>query len=323
MCGITRLHPQNKSRTEYAYYVCPHNPANPRHAAAAPDHPRTVAAREDLLLDTLRDGLSAYALAPGRAGRLAELLPADAAAQQAKRDAQAATLTAKLRQLDKALDSLIYDLGTLSTDPADKAAHAMRARIHAHFADKHAEREKTDAELTALARQPGPNTDTGLLDDLPELSARLADLPAHIQAQLFAAFDIQVLWNPPMKQATFFATITDTTPGIITGLLARASDDDPAAAYPGSSQAASSAAPAPGADHASTSTFSGLARLPILRKTRPNLGRDALCGALVGAAVPEVLVGRMGPGPAPRQGAGQEAKGPAYMRGPGRAGGLT
>ena len=28
-----------------------------------------------------------------------------------------------------------------------------------------------------------------------------------------------------MKQATFFATITDTTPGIITALLDRASDD--------------------------------------------------------------------------------------------------
>ena len=32
-----------------------------------------------------------------------------------------------------------------------------------------------------------------------------------------------------MKQATFFATITDTTPGIITALLARA-DGDPATA---------------------------------------------------------------------------------------------
>lgn len=80
MCGVTRLHPANKSRTEYAYYVCQHNPANPRHAAQAPDHPRTVAAREDLLLDTLGAGLAAYALTPGRVERLQELLPADAAA---------------------------------------------------------------------------------------------------------------------------------------------------------------------------------------------------------------------------------------------------
>jgi site-specific DNA recombinase len=270
MCGITRLHPQNKARTEYAYYVCQHNPANPRHAAAAPDHPRTVAAREDLLLDTLRDDLSRYALAPGRAARLAELLPADAAAKKAQRDAHTAALTAKLKQLDKALDSLVYDLGTLSTDPADKAAQAMRARIHAHFADKHAEREKTAAERSALDSDTSHASDTDLLDELPELGTRLDDLPQHIQARLFAAFDIQVLWNPPMKQATFFATITDTTPGIITALLARASNDDPGtAAYPDSSQAAGPA-PAPSADHTtSTGTFSGLARLPIARKTRP------------------------------------------------------
>ena len=31
------------------YYQCPHNPANPRHAAAAPDHPRTVKAPETRL----------------------------------------------------------------------------------------------------------------------------------------------------------------------------------------------------------------------------------------------------------------------------------
>ena len=31
------------------YYRCPHDPANPRHAAAHPDHPRTVMLREDTL----------------------------------------------------------------------------------------------------------------------------------------------------------------------------------------------------------------------------------------------------------------------------------
>jgi hypothetical protein len=162
-------------------------------------------------LDTLRDGLAAYALAPGRTARLAELLPADAAAQQAWRDAHAAALAAKLRQADKALDSLVYDLGNLSTDPADTATQAMRARIHAHFAQKHAEREKADAELTALGNDTGHST-VDLLDDLPELATRRADLPTHIQAALFAAFEIQVLWNPPLKQATFHAAITTPPP---------------------------------------------------------------------------------------------------------------
>jgi hypothetical protein len=49
------------------------------------------------------------------------------------------------------------------------------------------------------------------LTPLPELPGRLDDLPERIQAALFAAFDIQILWNPPLRQATFFATITDTS----------------------------------------------------------------------------------------------------------------
>ena len=36
------------------YYQCPHNPANPRHAAAAPDHPRTVKAPETRLDQIVR-----------------------------------------------------------------------------------------------------------------------------------------------------------------------------------------------------------------------------------------------------------------------------
>jgi hypothetical protein len=72
-----------------------------------------------------------------------------------------------------------------------------------------------------------------LIDELPTLPERLHELPEPIQAALFTAFDIQVLWNAPMKQATFFATITDTIPGIITDLLTRAGNEpDSATANP-------------------------------------------------------------------------------------------
>ena len=50
MCGLTKVHAQNKTPTEYAYYVCQFNPRTPSHVAAAPDHPRTVQVREDVLL---------------------------------------------------------------------------------------------------------------------------------------------------------------------------------------------------------------------------------------------------------------------------------
>src|SRR5208283_298373 len=52
-------------------YLCQFDPGNPRHTAAYPDHPRTVAAREDLLLDVLRDGLFSHAPGPSHAEHLA------------------------------------------------------------------------------------------------------------------------------------------------------------------------------------------------------------------------------------------------------------
>ena len=115
------------------------------------------------------------------------------------------------------------------------AAHAMRQRIHAHFTDLHHEDEAIEAQLTALATDAGRVNDVDLLDELPELTGRLDELLEHLQAELFAAFDIQILWNQPMNQATFNITITDTTPGIITDLLARASDGPTSAATPATS----------------------------------------------------------------------------------------
>ena len=81
-----------------------------------------------------------------------------------------------------------------------------------------------DGGLAGLRTWPSDTSqddDADLLDELPELAGRLADLPPRLQALLFAAFDIQIPRNPPMRQATIHATITDTTPGIVAALLAR------------------------------------------------------------------------------------------------------
>jgi hypothetical protein len=175
---------------------------------------------------------------------------------------------ARLKQISTAQGSLIHDLAALSTDPADSAAHAMRTRIHAHFTELHHEREQKEAQLKTLPRQAPAGNDIDLADELPMLPARLHELPERIQAALFAALDIQILWNAPMRQATLFATITDTTPGIITDLLARTGDDpDPATAAPAG----------PGTTVTSNDPVSGLARLPIARKSRPEpTGRPVL-----------------------------------------------
>ena len=99
------------------------------------------------------------------------------------------------------------------------------------------ERQAITAQLTALASHTARHgNDPTLLDQLPELTTRIDELPGRIQAGLLA-FDIQILWNPPPRQATFRATITDTTPGIVASLLTSAGDDPATAASTGTTSA--------------------------------------------------------------------------------------
>jgi Recombinase/Recombinase zinc beta ribbon domain len=63
----------------YIYYNCPHNPLNPRHQAAVPDHPRTVRVREDDLLTVIHQFFATRIFSPDRVALLAERLPASAA----------------------------------------------------------------------------------------------------------------------------------------------------------------------------------------------------------------------------------------------------
>ncbi len=112
-----------------------------------------------------------------------------------------------------------------SFDMADEAGEQYRRRIRADYANLHGERKDIETQLTELAADTTPAPAPDLVSLLPEVTADLASLPPALQAELFDVFDIQIIWNAPMRQATFRATITDTTPAIVTALLARAGND--------------------------------------------------------------------------------------------------
>ena len=201
------------------YYQCPHNPANPRHAAAAPDHPRTVKAPETRLDQIVGLFFTDHVFGPRRAELLAAQLPATDAAAAADRDAAAAAIRSRLKQIDTAQNSCILELEQLPADPADTAAAALRGRIRARFADLHPEREQLDTQLAALAAATPRAADPALLDELPLAGDILPGLPADLKARLLDAFDIQILWNKPGGQATVHAEITDATLRALPGLL--------------------------------------------------------------------------------------------------------
>jgi hypothetical protein len=156
---------------------------------------------------------------PGRAELLVGQMPATAADAAAERDQQMVALQARLRQIDTAQDSKILELELLPADPADTAAAAMRARIRARFADLHHEREQIETQLKALDKITPATADPALLDQLPIAGDILPALPPALKARLFAAFDLEILWNKPGQQATVFAEITENTLRAIPGIL--------------------------------------------------------------------------------------------------------
>jgi site-specific DNA recombinase len=217
MAGATRMHAAGPD----TYYLCPHNPASPRHAAQAPDHPRTVAAREDQLLGAIRQFFDERIFGPERAALLTALLPATAAASTARKDKQAASLDKRLRQIDLAENAHAREIEALAhTQAPATAITALRTRIVARFTELEEERAAITSQLNALA---APDTshpgDPALLENLPHLAGLLTDAPVRLQQQLYDAFDLQLLYSRKHHQVTIRATITRSTPATVAAII--------------------------------------------------------------------------------------------------------
>ncbi len=211
MCGIWR--PSTTGAT-LVYYRCPHDWANPKHAADHPDHP-PVAVREDALMTALAGFFDQYIFGHDRAQLLAAQLPANQADHDQATARQTAHLRAELARIDVAERALISELEI----PADPAAQAYRARIRERYAELYAQRTATDAKLTALEKAAPQACDPALLDELPTAAGLMAAAPDRIKSALMAAFDIYALYNKDMDQVTIRASITDDTPRTIAALL--------------------------------------------------------------------------------------------------------
>jgi hypothetical protein len=192
----------------YVYYRCPHDPASPRHQAAAPGHPRTVQAPETVLDAITGLFFRTRIFTPGRSALLAAHLPVSDTEAQARRDHRAAALQAQIRKLDAQQDAQVRALEDVPDGPAGKA---MRARINERFTQLHAERTDAEAKLTALTSHQPKAADPAILDEVPYAGDLLPSLPPALKARLFAAFDLNILWNKEDGQATVTAVITDDT----------------------------------------------------------------------------------------------------------------
>ena len=212
MCGVVRA--------AGAYYLCPHDMNNARHAAAVPDHPRTVTVREDHLLAALTQFFDERIFGPERARLLATLLPAGAADDAARKDKQSAKLRRRLGQIDAAEHGHMTEMEALATTSGHpQALAAMRRRHLERFTELETERDTIDAELTTLAAQPAQTLSPELLDALPQVPGILAELPLKLRCKLYQAFDLQLLYKHDTGQVTCRATITDSTPQTVAAII--------------------------------------------------------------------------------------------------------
>jgi len=214
MHGITK---RNRQGRPYSYYVCSHDPTNPRLAALYPDHPR-VTVREETISAAVAAFIAERLLGPDRKTMLTAVLPADAAGQAQQQTAQAEHFRKQLARIDAAERALISELET-AADPADPAAQAYRARIRARYAELYDERTRTETALAAAEAATAQADDPALLDELPLAGDIVTAAPDRIKEAIYAAFDIHTLYRHDQHQVTIWATITPATPATIAALI--------------------------------------------------------------------------------------------------------
>ena len=215
MTGITR--PGRRPGQTYTYYLCPWSKGNPRDAHRCAHHVR-AAIREDTITAAIGGFLDQFVLGHDRDAMLAAHLPATAAAESARREAQAAELTRKIARNEASAQGLITELAQLGADTSPAAAE-YRKRIRAHHADLFNTNQALQAKLDELQAQAAGASDAALITELPYAAGLLNQAPDDIREALYAALDIHATYRADKNQATIRATITDATPGIIAALL--------------------------------------------------------------------------------------------------------
>jgi hypothetical protein len=210
-----KANPGRAPGKQYYYYTCPHNPGNPRDQLKHPGHVR--AAIRERVIHTAVNQIITGLLSADRADMLAAILPTSAADHDQRDNARTEELQRQINQNETAQHGLITQLERLGNDTTP-AADAMRQRITDQFTARYDEAKTLQAELDQMAAAQPAEDDPALLDELPYAATAFTAAPEHIKAKIYAAFDIQVLYRAPIKQATIWATITPTTPAIITAL---------------------------------------------------------------------------------------------------------
>ena len=151
---------------------------------------------------------------------LAAALPADAAAQAARRDAETAALAEREQQIDTAEHAHTREIEALGHLPQDSPAlAALRSQIVARFTELETERTQIKQRLATLTRAAQHDQDPTLLDDLPVLGDVLTGAAPPVQAQLLQALGTELFYSKAQRKLTLRATITPHTRAAVAAII--------------------------------------------------------------------------------------------------------
>jgi len=207
-----RMRGRTIHQRRYTYYTCrPAEAHGPRARQLWPDHPPSIAVREDYLLDGILDFFAKTIFHPERHQRLAEQLATVEVHSLRAAERQRVALQRAIADLDARARRLVRALELNTALDGDSGAGAAFAEVHGRLAELQRQHEATARDLAALGDQQQP-ADSGaveLLDALPVGTVTLEGAPEPTLRRLFVAFQLQVRYDKHANWATLQVTLQE------------------------------------------------------------------------------------------------------------------
>ena len=210
VCDICsrRMFGKTRRRKAYddTYYACVTNREHHREASWYDIHPSALTVREDTV-----DPFVARFFNERVFGPLRMSYPDGPVDQPVRSDVEAAAAgyARQLDEIDAANRNLLLSLQQMTSTGDPDIDAQWRAQLQRQFADNTKRRQAVTAQLIALADTVRhPNQDRrDLLDQLPQVSIDVLDLPAEQQRQLFDAFQLEIRFDRHRGQVTIKVAI--------------------------------------------------------------------------------------------------------------------
>ena len=220
ICELCDRRMFGKTRRDLAYYAC--EPDRRHHAQRSGwyrAHPSSLWVREEILLEMVHGFFAERIFGPHRRDLLsAQLARHTAPARAESRNAERRkSLRKAISDLERRKRVLVTELETQPVTGDPDAGREYREAIQYRFTELVAEHRAKSAELARLADEPAEpgRGDPGLLQALPQLPLRFAELPEPLQRSLYEAFQLQARYHRPKHEVTIRVTIrAETLDGI-------------------------------------------------------------------------------------------------------------